>query len=137
MAKRPTPTSDGFHASAVVAGAPSEHGSGSGSPGERISLDEILAIFRPDSPPMAAVTLVWDNPENLDLPAMRLRLRKIARDLKAQPLQDAIDDMMIAVDEALLQLETAPTGLTLPQARALKDAAVHLRQILTGIRTGA
>ena len=135
MAQRPPPTNDGF-LTPGQAGRPGPTRAGASEPSaERISLEEVLAIFRPDNPPMAAVKLVWDNPDGLDLPAMRLRLRTIAKDLKAKPLSDAIDAMMLAVDDALLQLETDPAGLTLPQAKALRNAAVQLRQILAGTRS--
>lgn len=104
---------------------------------ERIRLEEVLDIFRPDDPPMDAVRLVWDNPDGLDVVAMRERLRGMAGALKAKPLNDAVDAMVTVVDEAIRQLDTSPTGLTLAQATALKEAAVRLRELLTASRLGA
>lgn len=98
----------------------------------RLSNDEVVAIFSPDSPPMSAIKLVWDNPEKLDLEKMRQRLQELARILRAKPLNDSIDVMIAAVDVAIAQIERDPAGLTLVQAQALRTAAEQLRYLIAG-----
>lgn len=131
--KLPSAT-DGFHRMNTSAARAGSRDATTGH-AERIPLDEVLAIFHPDYPPMHVVKLVWDNSENLDIAAMRKRLREIASVLKAKPLNDAIDAMVVAVDEALSQLNTAPEGLSIAQATTLKDAALKLRSLLVSSRS--
>lgn len=131
MTRRPPSTYDGFEDSSSSGILVAEQPKATDEAKERIALDEVIAIFRPDYPPMEVVKLVWDNPDKLDILAMRARLHTMAQALKAKPLNDALDAMMVAVDDALLQLETSPAGLTLAQATVLKAAAVKLRHLLT------